>query len=304
MREDYVESSASLIAPSRVRRASWGAIFAGVFVTIALEILLTVLGTAIGFASINPLQQRNPAEGLGLASAIWMLVTGLVSVWIGACIAGRLSGGPRRADGLIHGIVSWSVSTLAMLLLVTSAAGAILGGAGSLVSQALGQQSGSQGGGDAIAALTEQIKGKMPQAGALLPPTGRTENQQTPGQLTGLAQQDPELAAALAKMESNGGLAKSTAEKDQVINLLKTKHNMDEQQANSLLTQWDQNFQQAKGQTEQKAREVGQTAAKGISQGAFWAFGALLLGLLAAAWGGWAGTASIPRATEVVSTPA
>jgi len=122
-----------------------------------------------------------------------------------------------------------------------------------------------------------------------------------PGQLTALAQQDPQLAAALDRVERNGGTSQSPRDRDQIINLLTSKHNLSQQDAANLVNQWEQQFQQVRAQTDQKAKQVGQAAAEGISQGALWSFLALLLGLLAAAWCGWAGTASLPKTTVVVS---
>lgn len=297
------ERIAPRLAPSRVRRVSWGAIFAGLLVMIAIQLTLTLLGTAIGAAAVNPMQQADPTRGLATGSAIWLLVSALISIWIGACVAGRLSGGPRRADGMLHGIVTWSASILAMVLLLATAAGALLGGMGTLMGGAIavGQQN-NQGGQNMTASVSQQVRELFPQSGPLLPPTGRTEFQQVPGQLTALAQQDSDLAAAIAKMEAQGGAAQSGQARDQVVNLLTSKHNLSQQDAGNLVNQWDQQFQQVKGQAAQKAREVGQTAAKGVSQGAFWAFIALVLGLAVAAWGGWAGTASLPRPSEAAAT--
>lgn len=84
------------VAPSRVRRGSWGAIFAGVFVTIAVQLMFTLLGAGVGIARINSSAEHS-TQALLTGSGIWLLVTGLVSLWIGACVAGRLCGGPRRA---------------------------------------------------------------------------------------------------------------------------------------------------------------------------------------------------------------
>jgi preprotein translocase subunit SecF len=103
-------------------------------------------------------------------------------------------------------------------------------------------------------------------------------------------------------MEAKGG-AQSDARGD-VINILTTQHNMDEQQADNLVNQWDQKFQQTKQQVGQKTREVGEKAAHGVSQGALWGFIAMFLGLLVAAWGGWTGTASIPRVVATAPVPA
>ncbi len=295
MKEEIItDTTTPWWSSSRFTRASWGAIFAGTLVTVVIQTMFTFLGAAIGFASINP--NANNSHGLAIGSGIWLLVTGLISIWVGSCIAGRLSGGPRRADGLIHGIVSWSVATLIAVLLLTTTAGALIGGAGSLFTYALGYSNTQTG--QSIAAAAREI---FPAAGGLLPPTGRTDGQQVPGQLTAFAQQDSELSAALGKMAANGG-AKDTADRDQVLNLLVTKHNMDQQQAANLVNEWDRQFQQAHAQVSQKTQQFGQEAARGISQGSLWAFIALILGLLVSAWGGWTGTASLPE-REVTAGP-
>jgi hypothetical protein len=300
--EVHVEHTTPRLAPSRVRRASWGAIFAGVFVTIVLQIMLTLLGVAIGVATLQPLQQPISAQGVALSSAIWLLVTGLVSIWVGSCIAGRLSGGPRRADGMLHGIVAWSVSIVAMIGFLATAIGAVLGGTGALLGSAIASRGAVEEGQNAAGSLSSQLKELMPQAGALLPPTGRGEGEQSPpGRLTALAEQDAQLGAALARMEANGGAAQSPADREEAVNLLATKHNLSQEESANLVNQWDQQFQQARAQAGQKARQAGAAAAKGISQGALWGFIALILGLLVAAWGGWAGTASLPGPTEAAT---
>jgi hypothetical protein len=254
-------------------------------------------GIAIGIANIEPLRGQTSAQSMALGSGIWLLVTGLISIWVGAWVSGRLSGGPLLADGMLHGVVTWCVSMVAMFYLLATAVGAVLGGTGALVGGAMSQSSGGQ---SPVSALGDEIKAMFPQAGKLLPPTGRSENEQVPGQITKFAAEDPELADALARLEKNGGVSKSTQDRDQVINLLTTKHNLNQQDASNLLNQWDQAFQQEQA----KAGQVASQAAEGLSQGALWGFIALVLGLLVAAWGGWAGTASLPRPLEAVPAPA
>lgn len=289
--EIYVEASGTSPAGWRVRRAAWGAIFAGVFVTIVIQMMLMLLGAAIGFASINPTREQNPTEGLGLASAIWLIVTGLISTWIGACVAGRLSGGPRRADGMLHGIVTWCVATMTMFYLLATTLGSLIGGAGALLGDTL--SSAAPPSENTLAKAEGEIRRIMPQTGSLLPPTGRTEGQ-TPGQLTQLAAQDPELGAALARMTSSDSQQMEQA-REEVVNNLTSKHGMSQEQATTLVNQWHQNFQQMRSQGSQKAREYGEKAASGLSKGALWGFIGLVLGLGAAAWGGWVGTSSLPR---------
>src|SRR5689334_17262416 len=127
MKEEIYIQTPGAGAPALMRRVSWGAIFAGLFVTIVAQMILTLLGAAIGGATIHPTTEANPTKGLAVGSAIWLVISGLISLFCGAYVAGRLSGGPRRSDGLLHGILTFSVAEVAMVLLLTTAAGALVG---------------------------------------------------------------------------------------------------------------------------------------------------------------------------------
>src|SRR5213082_1123708 len=121
MKEEVFVESTSSRAPSLMRRVSWGAIFAGLLVTIVIQMMLTLLGIGIGAATIDPLRESNPGEGLAVGSAIWLIVSALIAVFVGSCISGRLSGGPRSSDGLLHGIVTWSAATVLTVAMLVSA---------------------------------------------------------------------------------------------------------------------------------------------------------------------------------------
>ena len=299
MKQEVHVESAELTPPSLSRRVSWGAIFAGFFVTLVIQLTLTLLGAAVGAASLEPFRDQHSGQRVAITSGIWLLATGLISIWVGACVAGRLCGGPRRADGLIHGIVAWSVSTCATIALLATAVGAAVGGTGALIGGALALGNLTKGE-ETTAPLQEQVKNLFPQAGPLLVPTGRTEpgSQQPPGKLTELTDKDPQLAAALSEMEKKGGVSKATEDRDKVVNLLTSQHNMEQQEASNLIQQWDQEFQKARAQTDQKTAQVGNDANQGVASGALWGFVALMLGLIFAAWGGWVGTATLPVYVE------
>lgn len=305
--EVYTEETMLRPAPAAMRRVSWGAIFAGLFVTLMIQVTLTLLGAGIGLAAINPTTQQNPGKELAIGSAIWLVVTGLISLFIGAYVSGRMSGGPRRADGLLHGIVTWSVTEVVTIILLMTAVGALIGGIANLLGGAIGIAHNTAGGESNVASAQDELKELFTQPGNQIQPTGRTPTGQGgPSELTTLAQQDPQLGAVLAKLEAKGGPTKDTADRDQLINLLTSKHNMDQQQASNLVNQWDEQFQQIKGQTAQQPRQVGEQAASGISKTSLAGFVAMLLGLLVAAWGGWAGAASLTqyRAVTTVNAPA
>lgn len=124
----------------RRRRVSWGAIFAGAAVVLAVSMLLSVLGTSIGLFILDPTTSQ-PFSGVFGTVGIWTAVSILVGLACGGFVAGKLAG----ADGFIHGFVVWSVTLIAGMMLVgTAAAGAVrlagnvLGTAGNIVADAGG----------------------------------------------------------------------------------------------------------------------------------------------------------------------
>jgi hypothetical protein len=125
MKQDYTATDEYVRAPLFTGRyLSWSAIAAGLVVALVCQILLTMLGVSIGAATINPTQESNPAEGLGVGAGIWWFVTGLVSLFVGAYVAGRVSGVARKKTGALHGFLMWCTAT-ALTFMV---AGTVMGG--------------------------------------------------------------------------------------------------------------------------------------------------------------------------------
>ncbi len=123
----------------------WGAVLAGVAVGISVQLVLTLLGIASGL-SMTSVQQ---GEAPGTGALIWAGISMLISALVGAYVAGRMSGLKRKTDGILHGVVSWAVTTLLFVVLATSAGGSLLSGLFSSVGQgasALAQSGGSAGG--------------------------------------------------------------------------------------------------------------------------------------------------------------
>ncbi len=109
----------------------WGAVLAGVAVGISVQLVLTLLGIASGL-SMTSVQQ---GEAPGTGAMIWAGISMLIAAMIGAYVAGRMSGLKRKTDGILHGVVSWAVTTLLFVVLATSAGGSLLSGLFSSVGQ-------------------------------------------------------------------------------------------------------------------------------------------------------------------------
>ena len=68
-----------MIDPSR---ASWGAVFAGAIIALATQIVLALIGMAIGLTTLNPSTGDSPSgTALGTGAAIWLVTSSLVSLF-------------------------------------------------------------------------------------------------------------------------------------------------------------------------------------------------------------------------------
>ena len=111
-------------------RVSWGAIFAGVVLAIAIQLVLGILGTGIGLTLVDPVEGTTPgATGFGIGAGLYWIITTILALGAGGYAAARVAGVHDRFDGLVHGLVVWGVTLILTLYLLTSAVGGIIGGA-------------------------------------------------------------------------------------------------------------------------------------------------------------------------------
>jgi hypothetical protein len=122
----YLERNAMRLfaSPYGPPRVSWGAVFAGVILSLIVYLILSVLGAAVGESILSPMSPSNPIEGFGLGSGAWMLVTTVVAVFTGSYFAGRCA----PVLGWLHGLLAWAV----MILFATYGMATVIGGALSL----------------------------------------------------------------------------------------------------------------------------------------------------------------------------
>lgn len=149
-----------------LRRVSWGSIIGGIVSALAVSILMSLLGTAIGFSMTDPMS-NDPVGGVGTAFGVWSAVSLLVSLAVGGFVAGRLAG----YAGTIHGFLVWGSSLIIAALLAAMVisgaahmAGSVIGSTasatGSALSSGAGQLAGgvAQGIGDLTAKIDEQFR--------------------------------------------------------------------------------------------------------------------------------------------------
>lgn len=114
--------------PGALRRLSWGAIFAGTFIAVIIQVMLTLLGAAIGLNYAGPRSDVS-AEAVGTGAAIWWIISTLIALFIGGWVAAHLAGVVRHMDGALHGLVTWSLAMLLVLVLLGTSLSALTGAA-------------------------------------------------------------------------------------------------------------------------------------------------------------------------------
>jgi hypothetical protein len=279
------------LGPPAVRRISWGAIVAGVVVVLVVQMALMLLGLAIGTATIDPATADTPtASTLGVSGGIWWLASTAIAVFVGGWVAGRLAGMPSRTDGTLHGVVTWAVSTLIAIYLLSTAIGGLVGGAfGALGSaaQAVGQGTQSLAS-TAMQVVPDDIRNQAEGLFDRAPAVA--------GQVQGEAQQATQAAGGGSMVEAVQRLVRGVQEgaspqdRDAALNVISQQAGIPREQAEQRLTEFQATYRDYTAQAAEQARQTAQTAAETVSQVSFWAVVALVLGAALAALGGYLGT--------------
>lgn len=135
-------------------RLSWGAILAGLVIALVSQIVLAVLGIAVGLTIWDP---GDPARGLGIGAGIWAAASTLIALFAGGVVTGRLAGVLTPGDGALHGGVMWGLSVIATVWLAAAGVGTVLGGAFQIVGGAAAATTGVVG--EDIAAVAMETLG-------------------------------------------------------------------------------------------------------------------------------------------------
>jgi hypothetical protein len=119
----------------------WGAVLAGVAVGISVQLALTLLGVATGLTTTDVTQ----GETVGMGPLLWAGLSMLLAAFVGGYVAARMSGLKRKADGVLHGAVSWAVTTILFAVLATSIGGTLVSSVFGNLSQVASASASSSG---------------------------------------------------------------------------------------------------------------------------------------------------------------
>ncbi len=94
---------------------TWSAVLAGVFASLVVQILLTMLGFGVGLLAIDvPTAQSAPAAS-GWAAFVWWAVSGIIAAFVGGAVAAANSPDQTGLGRVGHALGAWAVATVVVV---------------------------------------------------------------------------------------------------------------------------------------------------------------------------------------------
>lgn len=271
--------------PGKTARLSWGAIFAGVVIAVAVQLVLGIPGAGIGLTMVDPVEGTTPgAAGFGIGAGLYWLVTTIVALGAGGYAAARVAGVHERFDALVHGLVVWGVTLILTLYLLTSAVGGIIGGAFRTVGAVAGAAGTTVGAAAPKAASVAGLdEGDVrSEAAAYLSDAPNDPAQMTPEQAQKeIAKQLP----ALARGGSDGRQAEN-----RIVDIVAAQRKISRPEAQAQVTRAKKQFVRTKNETVATAKSATDKAAGAAAGTSFVLVLALLIGAAASGFGAVAAT--------------
>ena len=93
-------------------RVSWGAVFAGAVIAVAMYLTLTLFALAIGLTARDWLGSKTFTVSAAAISALILLS----SLFVGGLVASRATAGERPGEGAAYGLLVWGTTFMLLLL--------------------------------------------------------------------------------------------------------------------------------------------------------------------------------------------
>jgi hypothetical protein len=289
----------------------WGAVVAGSVIALSIHLLLTLFLTGLGVQAADPLTEPEPGQTLGMGVGIIWSLSALVALFLGGWVAGRLTPEPSRSLGKLHGVLVWSVATVAMALFFTTSAGMVVGGAAKLLGRGV-----TAAGEGAAGVMQSDFVGNLAEANSdvlggfvreLLPEEGGPDA----GANAPSPQAVREVSWALVRYFGEEADSRSPAAAAQLAQAIARNTGVSEAEALDRVNQLTAAYEQIQNdlamlreRAEREAREAAEAASDHVTRVAVWTFLAFAVGAMAAALGGGRGARARRKHDVIPAIPA
>jgi hypothetical protein len=265
-----------------INRVSWGAVFAGVALALVVQLILNLLGLGLGASTLSPVSGDSPsAATFSVGAGIWWALSSIIAALAGGYTAGRLSGQPKESSGAWHGLTAWALTTLTVFYLLTTTIGGIIGGA----FQTLGTA--ASGTAQTIGSIAQTaVQTAAPALSRTADPFSDIERslRNAAGAADPMALRDAAVTAMRAAL--TGDPKQTQDARERAAQAIAKSQNVSIDEARSHVARYEQQFRQAIDEAKQRAASAAEAAATATSRGALFGVFALILGAIAAWFGG------------------
>ena len=255
-------------------RVSWGALFAGSVVAVAVYFLISLLGVAV----LVTFSDKVDAEQIGKAAAFWTFASLLIAMFSGGWVSSRCTAGEFRSEAVLYGVIVWAIASAILFPLTALGIGT---GVGTVLADrgiAKAQNTIVPAVVNAENTASEKVNEKLEQARKQLENVSSREKSKA----SESSDSGSEKSSSSASNESNREERNSSA----------SESNRDEATSASTTdnSRESSNNDQNDGSTRRdkasaKVREIGQETKEKLRTASWWAFGGTFLSLMASILG-------------------
>ena len=276
---------------------SWGAVFAGAVGAAALSLILILLGTGLGLSVVSPWSHEGISAGAaGVSTIVWITVVQILASILGGYLAGRLRSrwvsvhtNEVYFRDTAHGFLAWSVATLLMASLLSTAVGSIVSTGAKATGAVAGSAVAATGAAAAAAAASVPEKGD----GSANEPTGYFVDMLFRANPTAAApaadvpaRAQPDKTAEVTRIFAKGLESGSLGNADiqYLGQLVAANTGLSQADAEARVTETFTQLKQTLDQARDKAKQVADDARKASAYLALWLVISLLIGAFAASF--------------------
>jgi len=271
---------------------SWGAVFAGAVGAAAFSLILVLLGTGLGLSVVSPWTHDGISAGTaGVSTIVWITVVQILAAVLGGYLAGRLRSRWVTVHthevyfrDTAHGFLAWSVATLLMATLLSSAVGSIvtngLKATGAVAGSAVAMAGAAAAAGAASGANDVSGESVRYSVDSLF----RASAPAAAPNANVLQAVPPDKTSEVTRIFANGIKSGSlgSADTQYLGQLVATNTGLSQADAEKRVTDTFTQLQQTLQQARDKARQVADDARKASAYMALWLVISLLIGAFAA----------------------
>src|SRR5205085_5176277 len=107
---------------------NWSAIWVGALSALALALIISLIGAALGAHQLGPAAKIAKWSDVGVGALIFAVAGAFFSFVVGGWVAGKINGYRRAETDMLHGAIVWLVTVPMLVAFAAIGAGTLFGG--------------------------------------------------------------------------------------------------------------------------------------------------------------------------------